>query len=130
MNSSFDNETVSMGKTHETHDDNEEINALRDQLSARDREISFLQEKLSEVDVDNSSTLSVSASSVYVNPDVETELASLKIKYSAAQASIETLAFQVISSLGCSVISVAFYYLCGFFFSCLIGCSLRFICRG
>jgi hypothetical protein len=53
MNSSFDNETVSMGKTHETHDDNEEISALRDQLSARDREISFLQEKLSEVDLDN-----------------------------------------------------------------------------
>jgi hypothetical protein len=31
--------------------------------------------------------------------------------------------------LGCSVISVAFYYLCGYF-SLLIGCSLRFICRG
>jgi hypothetical protein len=42
------------------------------------------------VDPNNSSTSSVS-----VNPDVEAELATLKIKYSAAQVSIETLAFQL-----------------------------------
>jgi hypothetical protein len=38
---------------------------------------------------------------------------------------------QVILSLGCSVISVAFYYLCGFFFfTYALLAGLRFTCRG
>jgi hypothetical protein len=32
--------------------------------------------------------------------------------------------------VGCSIISMAFFYSCGYFSLCLINCSLRFTCRG
>jgi chromosome segregation ATPase len=95
VNSSFDGgDSLTLGKERAhsySHDESEDVSALRDQLAARDREITFLHEKLS-TESEKSETPVLSKEEEI---DLRAQLIDMKKQFDIAENSIATLTFQL-----------------------------------